>query len=197
MHHREVHNLVLEDETIASDFYDGATLESNDTNDNWGSSNVSKKKKKNGRMATIWEPEPLPGLLAEPGFEPYHQLQDSVGAASTTDFECRSFFGMHAKVFAIASKYDIKPLECTVRRKLKDQTECILDIADLIAAIHVVFNFTPDSEFELRNILKDIMVRHALALVQHPDFEDAVASIDGLAYDLFRLKTYARRGRAM
>lgn len=37
------------------------------------------------------------------------------------------------------------------------------------------------------------MVRHALTLVQHPDFADAVASIDGLAYDLFRRKTYARR----
>jgi hypothetical protein len=54
-------------------------------------------------------------------------------------------------------------------------------------------SFTPDSEFELRNILKDAMVEHSLTVVQHPDFQDAVASIDGLAYDLFRRKAYTRR----
>jgi hypothetical protein len=74
-----------------------------------------------------------------------------------------------------------------------DETQRSWEIVDLIAGIHVVFNPTPDGEFELRNILKDTMVRHALTLVQHPDFENAVASIGGLAYDLFRRKTYTRR----
>lgn len=100
---------------------------------------------------------------------------------------------MHTKVFAIASKYNIRSLEHNARKKFKDQTKRSWEIADLIAAVHVVFNFTPDSEFKLRNILKDTMAGHALTLVQHPDFEDAIASIDGLPYDLFRRKTYIRR----
>jgi hypothetical protein len=64
------------------------------------------------------------------------------------------------------------------------------EIADLIVAIHVVLNLTPDSKFELRNILKDTMVRHDPALVQQPDFDEAITCH---ACDLLRRKMYARR----
>jgi len=141
----------------------------------------------------MWQPEPEPEPVAEPLFEDYHLPTDSADTASTILHGRSSFLEMHAKVFAIASKYDIRSLEFEARKKFKDKTQRSWEIADLIAAVHVVFNLTPDSESELRNILKDTMVGHALTLVQHPDFEDAVASIDGLAYDLFRRKTYTRR----
>jgi hypothetical protein len=55
----------------------------------------------------------------------------------------------------------------------------------------IVFGQTPESELKLRRILKDVIVEHALTLVQDPGFEDAVSRIDGLAYDLFRRKTYS------
>jgi hypothetical protein len=51
------------------------------------------------------------------------------------------------------------------RKKLKDHMQRSCEIADLIVAIHVILNLTPDSKFELRNILKDTMVRHDPALV--------------------------------
>jgi hypothetical protein len=154
--------------------------------DPWGFGAPSKKTKKTKKGLPLeLEPEPL--------FEPEDTLPDWAGTTFTTGDACRSLLEMHAKVFAAAFKYDIRPLEYTARKKLKDQMECNWDVVNLITATHVIFNLTPDSEFELRNILKDTMVRYALPMVQNPGFEEAVASIDGLAYDLFRRKTYATR----
>lgn len=99
---------------------------------------------------------------------------------------------MHAKMFAIASKYDIKLLEQTAREKFNDQLIVDWSPADLIAAIEIVCNRTPDREIELRNTLKDAIVRHAATLVQQPGFGEAVANVDGLAYDLFCRQTKAQ-----
>jgi hypothetical protein len=102
-----------------------------------------------------------------------------------------SFLEMHAKMFAIASKYDIKSLEQTARAKFKAQFDCDWSPTDLIASIEIVCSHTPDSEFALRDALKDAIVRHATTLVKQPGFEGAVGNIDGLAYDLFCRKTRA------
>jgi hypothetical protein len=148
--------------------------------DMWGLNMKKTKKDKKGTNRTVAPPEP------EPEPEPLLPVTTRArGDASS------SFMEMHAKVFAIASKYDIKPLERIARQKLKDQTKCEWNIADLTAAMAIVFGQTPESELKLRRILKDVIVEHALTLVQDPGFEDAVSRIDGLAYDLFRRKTYS------
>jgi hypothetical protein len=100
---------------------------------------------------------------------------------------------MHAKMFAIASKYEIKSLEQTACEKFKAEFDRDWSTPDLIAAIDVVCNHTPDRKIELRNALKDAIARHAATLVEQPDFGKAVASIDGLAYELFSWKTAAMR----
>jgi hypothetical protein len=151
--------------------------------DMWGLNR--KKTKKDVKKGTNWivappEPEPEP--------EPEPLLPVTTPAKGDVS---SSFMEMHAKVFAIASKYDIKPLERIARQKLKDQTKCNWNIADLTAAMAIVFGQTPESELKLRRILKDVIVEHALTLVQDPGFEDAVSRIDGLAYDLFRRKTHS------
>ena len=148
--------------------------------DMWGLNMKKTKKDKKGTNRTVAPPEP------EPEPEPLLPVTTRArGDASS------SFMEMHAKVFAIASKYDIKPLERIARQKLKDQTKCEWNIADLTAAMAIVFGQTPESELKLRRILKDVVVEHAFTLVQDPGFEDAVSRIDGLAYDLFRRKTYS------
>ena len=189
---------VLGDETKMEEIPVDETVQPSGTDDPWGFGTVVKKvkkEKKKTKRLDVWEleSEPAPEPKPEPMSIDYHLPTDTAGTASTELHGRSSFLEMHAKVFATASKYDVRSLEYDARKKFKDQTQRSWEIADLIAAIHVVFNLTPDSEFELRNILKDTMVGHALKLVQHPDFEDAVASIDGLAYDLFRRKTYTRR----
>lgn len=120
------------------------------------------------------EPEPEPSLSVAPVVN---------GAINS------SFFAIHVKVFAIASKYDIKPLQDIARQKFKDQAKWNWDIADLTAAIEIIFDQTPKSEVELRSTLRDVIVEHALISVQHPGFESAMTHIDGLPYDLFCRKT--------
>jgi hypothetical protein len=102
-----------------------------------------------------------------------------------------SFLEMHAKVFAIASKYDIKTLEHAAREKFKTQSAGDWSPADLIASIEIVFTHTLKEETELRSALKDAIVRRSITLIQHPEFRAAVDSIEGLVYDLFCLKTQA------
>lgn len=142
---------------------------------------TKKDVKKERKKRIAWH-EPEPESEPEPSL-PVGQVAN--GAISS------SFFAIHATVFAIACKYDIKPLEDIARQKFQDQTKCNWDIVDLTAAMEVVFDQTPESELELRRILKDVIVRHALILVQHPSFESAVTRIEGLAYDLFCRKTYS------
>ena len=138
-----------------------------------------------GEVAQNWTfalPEPDPGP----------PLPDSSVLTVARDNASSNLMELHAKVFAIASKYDIKPLQRTARKKLKDQTKCDWNVADLIAAMRIIFNQTPETELKLRGVLKDVIVEHALTLVQHPGFDEAVAGINGLAYDLFCRKTYAK-----
>jgi hypothetical protein len=103
-----------------------------------------------------------------------------------------SFLEMHATVFAIASKYDIKTLERAACEKFRKQSAGEWSPADLIAAIDIVFNRTADDEIssELRNVLKEAIVRRAIDLVQYPGFKEAAESIDGLLFDLFCRKTH-------
>jgi hypothetical protein len=131
--------------------------------DMWGPFPSKKKKGKKGKVPAAEPAEPPSYILLE----------------------------MHAKMFAIASKYDIKSLERTAREKFKDQFDGDWSAADLIAAIDIVFNHTPEREVELRGALKDAIVQHAAYLVQKPGFGEAVSNIDGLVYDLFCRKTYA------
>ena len=102
-----------------------------------------------------------------------------------------SFLEMHARMFAIATKYDIKSLKQTARDKFNDQFHRDWSTADLIAAMEIVCTHTPDREIELRTSLKDAIVRHAVTLVEQPCFREAVERIDGLAYDLFCRMTNA------
>lgn len=101
----------------------------------------------------------------------------------------RILLELHARVFVVASKYDIKSLKHTARKKFKDHSKRRWWIEDLIAAIDVVFLRTPEHEIELRNALKDAIVLRAFYLVRYPGFREAVESIDGLAYDLFCQKS--------
>jgi hypothetical protein len=103
-----------------------------------------------------------------------------------------NFLEMHAKVFAIASKYDIASLEQAALDKFESQATGNWEVADLIAAVEIVFNHTPERAIELRNALKGAIVRRAYTLVQHPGFEEVVKRIDGLAYDLFCRKTHVQ-----
>jgi hypothetical protein len=136
-------------------------------------------------------PPPEPDVANDPWGAIPRKKKGKKKARPAAEPPLDSFLEMHAKMFAIASKYDIKSLEQTAREKFRDQFARDWSTADLIAAIGVVCNHTPDREIELRDALKDAIVRHAAVMVEQPGFGEAVANIDGLAYDLFCRQTQA------
>ena len=137
------------------------------------------------------EPQLQPESIEDMLYIPTKKKKGKKGRAPAVEPPPDSFLEMHAKMFAIASKYDIESLEHAARDKFRAQFDFDWSPADLIAAIDIVCNHTPDGEIELRDALKDAIVRHAATLVQQPGFEEAVGNIDGLAYDLFCRKTRA------
>jgi hypothetical protein len=104
-----------------------------------------------------------------------------------------SFLEIHAKMFVIASKYDIKPLESAAFSKLKRDTELNWWAPDLVAAIPIVFGQTSETQTELRDLLKDLIVRQSRNLAEVPGFKEAIGNVEGLAYDLFYHQTYSKR----
>ena len=108
-----------------------------------------------------------------------------------------SFLEMHAKLFAMASKYDVKSLENTAREKFIDTLHRGWWSVDLIAAMEIVFKHTPEDEHELRNEFMTAIVESTSTLAANEGFQEVVASIDGLACDLFTwadiVKSSARR----
>jgi hypothetical protein len=100
-----------------------------------------------------------------------------------------SFLEMHAKMFVIASKYDITPLRDEASKKLKHETKLDWQGPDLIAAMSIIFSQTPEKRAKLRNVFKGVIVKHARTLVEVSGFQEAVADIEGLAYDLFLRQT--------
>jgi hypothetical protein len=109
---------VLGDETRAVGVSIDETVQPNVMDDIWGFGSVAKKGKK-GKKAIkrpyMWQPEPEPEPVPKPVFGDYHLPTDSADAAPSTVQGHLSFLGMHAKMFAIASKYDIRSLECVAR----------------------------------------------------------------------------------
>lgn len=146
--------------------------QSTDTAYGWGS--IPKKKPKKKKIGIDF------GLESEPGPEPEPEAPMPVSTSGDANS-----LELHAKVFAMASKYDIKSLELTARKKFRDQLKREWSSGDMIAAMDFIFNHTPDREYKLRDALKDAIVRRSIDVVQDPGFEAAVAGIDGLAYDLF------------
>jgi hypothetical protein len=67
-----------------------------------------------------------------------------------------SFLEMHAKMFVIASKYDITPLRDEASKKLKHETKLDWQGPDLIAAMSIIFSQTPEKRAKLRNVFKGV-----------------------------------------
>jgi len=158
-------------QSVAGDHTADSLGQPTDPDDPWGSWVPKKKKKK-----------VVINFGSEPGPEPEPEPEAPIPASTSRDAHPLE---LHAKVFAMASKYDVESLELTARKKFKDQLRRQWYVGDMITAMDVVFNHTPDREIKLRDALKDAIVMYATDVVRDPGFEAAVAGIDGLAYDLF------------
>jgi hypothetical protein len=110
-------------------------------------------------------PEPVPDSVAAP--QPVYIIE-------------------HAKVFAIAVKYQVDGLRNLAAMKFKQSVRASWDHDDFAHAISIVYNSTADNVSQLRDITIDIIHDHFDALKHKAEFESAVSSIPALAYALLK-----------
>ena len=105
----------------------------------------------------------------------------------------RSFLPVHAKVFALGSKYDIPHLQRRSLAKFKAAAR-LWSKDELVESIPIAFNTAPDNN-SLRVAINAIITANSARLTDDSVFEDAVNGVEGLAFELFRQQTLHRRGR--
>jgi hypothetical protein len=92
----------------------------------------------------------------------------------------------HAKVFAIAVKYQIDGLRDLAASKFKDAAIAHLGHEDFVHSIYVAYNSTADEVTQLRDVVTDILHQHFDDLKGDPEVEAALCYIPRLAYDVLK-----------
>jgi hypothetical protein len=103
-----------------------------------------------------------------------------------TSLSAQKLLTTHAKMYSIAAKYSIRPLMDTAVLKFKSTANNGWNIQDLVAAIPIVYNQTPEHDNEMRDILEVIVLEHAYRLVPEAGFQEAIEHVEGLAFSLFK-----------
>ena len=92
----------------------------------------------------------------------------------------------HAKVFAIAVKYQIDGLRDLAASKFKDAATAYWNHDDFAHSIHIAYNSTAEEVTQLRTVVTDILHQHSDDLEGKPEVEAIVCKIPRLAYALLR-----------
>lgn len=92
----------------------------------------------------------------------------------------------HAKVFAIAVKYQVDGLRDLATAKFKHSVRASWDHDDFAHAISIVYTSTADNVPQLRDIVVDVIHDHFDTLKHKAEFESVVTSIPALAYALLK-----------
>jgi hypothetical protein len=93
----------------------------------------------------------------------------------------------HAKVFAIAVKYQIDGLRDLAASKFKDAANAYWKHDDFAHSIYIAYDSTTDEVTQLREVVADVLLEHFDDLEQDiPEFETALCEIPRLAYALLK-----------
>jgi hypothetical protein len=96
---------------------------------------------------------------------------------------------MHARLYALGSKYGINSLQEVAKIKFAEAATYAWNHSDFITAAEIVYTTTPDTDKGLRDIVSRTIVEHAAVITGRPRMEQCIRGIDGLAYDLFNSKS--------
>ena len=156
---------------------------------------VKSKKKVSSNFWGINEPEtdlpppapapPQPSLTEHRQAPPSPQLPIPYGPSN---------LAMHAKLYAMGTKYGIPSLKSTALSKFIVETEDTWNSQDFAEAIGIGFGSTIDSDRGLCDAIVAAILRHSAALTEQAEIEVAIQEVEGLAYELFRLQS-ARAGK--
>ncbi|TKA58162.1 hypothetical protein B0A55_11302 [Friedmanniomyces simplex] len=94
---------------------------------------------------------------------------------------------IHARVYALAEKYDIPSLKQTARLKLEVAMACNYDSPRFPLAIEEVYCSTIDTDRGLRDIVCEAFRCHP-QLASTPDVRQAIHELPSLALDLFKIE---------
>ncbi|SMR49062.1 unnamed protein product [Zymoseptoria tritici ST99CH_1A5] len=94
----------------------------------------------------------------------------------------------HARVFAIALKYGVPALKRAAVDKFQNTIKTQWSHNDFPSVIEEVYSSTPDEVRELREVVARTILKNPKSL-QSKEVEATIRSIDGLAFDLLKLKT--------
>ena len=93
---------------------------------------------------------------------------------------------LHAKIYEIAEKYEVKGLKDLAREKFKRSCEQFWDNDVFAVAAHHVFSTTPDSDKGLRDLVSLTISKH-MCLMDKPEIEALLTEFNGLAFGLLKL----------
>jgi hypothetical protein len=110
----------------------------------------------------------------------YLRAEDATGSPATSKVHLIE----HAKVFALAVKYQADGLRELAISKFKESIEANWNHEDLSHAIHIVYQSTTDDVTELRDIVTDTVHDHFDELNGQETVKAVVSSIASLAYGL-------------
>ncbi|KAI7103774.1 hypothetical protein KC340_g7823 [Hortaea werneckii] len=96
---------------------------------------------------------------------------------------------MHAKVYALGSKYQIPSLQSASLKKFEEAANLVWATDEFVHAVHLVHSTTPDSDKGLRDITARVILEHDNELCNKPAMEAVIKSFDGLAYNLMKEQT--------
>ncbi|EMC94017.1 hypothetical protein BAUCODRAFT_158650 [Baudoinia panamericana UAMH 10762] len=95
---------------------------------------------------------------------------------------------MHAKMYALGSKYGIHSLQDAALGKFMKAATYAWNSEAFVVALRLVYTTTPENDKGLRNVATQTLLRHEDVLLRKGSMEKCMRSIDGLAYDLLKAK---------
>jgi hypothetical protein len=92
----------------------------------------------------------------------------------------------HAKVFAIAVKYQIYGLQGLAAAKVKDAATAYWKHDDFVEAIYIAYSSTAEEVTQLRGVVAEILHQHFDDIEEESELETALCNIPRLAYDVLK-----------
>jgi len=119
-------------------------------------------------------------------FHYFDYLRAPAPASDHTSAPPKSFLVEHARVFAMATKYQADGLRQLAAHKFKETASKDWNHEDFAHTVHVVYTSTSDNIIELRQIVADTIHDHLEDLKDKEEVETVISGLGGLAYSLLK-----------
>lgn len=99
----------------------------------------------------------------------------------------------HAKMFALAVKYQAKELRHFAKCSFGNAAETAWESDAFLEAAEIVLTSTPEDVTDLRNMVFDTLHQNFSSIMDKPEVKELFCSHPDLSYELMKRKTYHSR----